>query len=332
MLHEHANLMNMKAQNELLQYFHNLGFELDFSLVNCKHPPFDYTVSINKETVWITVKKEIRPNSLVLMNYLFEHNEKTLLIAEYITPSAKEKLRNEKVNYIDSFGNAYLNLETLKIYIEKGNAKPIVKSTSEIVSVAGAKLIFEFLQNPEGINTKTYRELAEACNIALGSVSKIMKGLQNEGYIVQHKKAKLELIRREELLDRWVTIIIEKVLPTQKVGTYMFGKTKVSDWKDIQASVQWAGEPGAAILTNYLNPEKFSMFTDLSPKEIITEVGLLPDVNGNITIYKPFCKQKESSQKTVSPLLIYAQLVYDGNDRNLETAKMIFDEYIKPNL
>ena len=322
----------MQTQNELLPYFQNLGFELDISLVNCDIPPFDYTASINKETVWITVKKEIRPNSLVLMDYLFEHNEKTLLLAEYITPSAKEKLRGEKINYIDSFGNAYLNLETLKLYVEKGDAKPIVKSSNEIFTVAGAKLIFEFLQNPESINTKTYRELAETCNIALGSVSKIMKGLLNEGYIIQHKKAEVELIRRKELLDRWVTIIIEKVLPTQKIGTYMFGKTKVSDWKNIQTSVQWAGEPGAALLTNYLHPEKFSLFTDLTPKEMITEAGLLPDANGSITVYKPFWKQEENIPNTVPPLLMYAQLMYDGNDRNLETAKMIFDEYIKPNV
>jgi hypothetical protein len=129
-------------------------------------------------------------------------------------------------------------------------------------------------------NTKTYPELAESCNIALGSVSKIMKALLNEGYIIQHKKAKGELIRRKELLDRWVTTIIEKVLHTKKGGTYMFGKTKVSDWKNIQAPLQWAGEPGAAILTNYLNPEKFSLFTDLSPKQIMIEAGLLPDING----------------------------------------------------
>jgi hypothetical protein len=65
---------------------------------------------------------------------------------------------------------------------------------------------------------------------------------------------------------------------------------------------------------------------------MITEAGLLPDANGSITVYKPFWKQEENISNTVPPLLMYAQLMYDGNDRNLETAKMIFDEYIKPNL
>lgn len=321
-----------KHNDELLHYFQNLSFELDFNNLSPADNPFDYTASINKETVWITVKKEIRPNSLVLMDYLFKNNGRALLIAEYITPSAKEKLKSEKINYIDSFGNAYLELETLKVFVEKGDAKPIVKGNNEIFTLAGAKLIFELLQNPESINTKTYRELAETSNIALGSVSKIMKGLLNEGYIVQHQKTEAELIRKEELLERWITIINEKVLPTQKTGTFMFGKTKMSDWKNIQAPLQWAGESGAAMLTNYLNPEKFSLFTDLSPKEIITEAGLLPDANGSILVYKPFWKQDKNTQNTVPPLLIYAQLMHDGNDRNVETAKILFDEYIKPNL
>jgi hypothetical protein len=321
----------MQTQHELVPYFQNLGFELDFSILKTENTPFDYTASVNNETVWITVKKEIRPSTLVLMDYLFKNNERALLIAEYITPSAKEKLRNEKVNYIDSFGNAYLNLETLKLYIEKGDAKPIVKGNNEIFTLGGAKLIFEFLQNPESINTKTYRELAETCNIALGSVSKIMKGLLNEGFIIQHNKADVELIRKEELLDRWLTLVVEKVLPTQKTATFMFGKTSQAEWKNIQAPIQWAGEPGAALLTNYLNPEKFSLFTDLDKTELIKTAGILPDKFGNISIYKPFWKQ-DNNLKTVPPLLIYAQLMHDGNDRNLETAKIIYDEHIKPNL
>jgi len=57
---------------------------------------------------------------------------------------------------------------------------------------------------------------------------------------------------------------------------------------------------------------------------------LLPNPNGEVAIYKPFWKNQEN--RTVSPLLIYAQLMYSGNDRNIETAKLIYDEYIKPNL
>ncbi len=65
---------------------------------------------------------------------------------------------------------------------------------------------------------------------------------------------------------------------------------------------------------------------------------LIPDEKGNISAYKSFWKPQsinldhKYARKAAHPLLIYAELIYSGNDRNIETAKIIFDEYIKPNL
>lgn len=319
---------------DLENYFKNLDFNIKFKIENNNNnKEFDYCININNEKLLVEMKNEVRPRTLAFMDSLFSNpNSNMLLIADYITPSAKEKLKEHLINYIDSFGNAYLNLDNLKVYIEKGNAKPISKGTNEVFTTSGAKLLFELLKNPESINTKTYRELAQTCNISLGSVSKIMKGLQNEGYIIASNKTFVELIRKEVLLDKWITLINEKVLPTCKKGKYMFGRNGQNEWKNIHAAIQWAGEPGAALLTNYLNPEKFSLFTNLDKIELIQKAGLLPDNHGNITVYKPFWNEGDTQNKTVHPLLVYAQLMYEGNDRNIETAKIIYDEYIKSNL
>lgn len=37
-------------------------------------------------------------------------------------------------------------------------------------------------------------------------------------------------------------------------------------------------------------------------------------------------------QNVVDPLIIYAELIYSNNNRNIETAQILFNEYIKPNL
>ena len=56
------------------------------------------------------------------------------------------------------------------------------------------------------------------------------------------------------------------------------------------------------------------------------------------SVYSPFWKQGscndeyQDSDIAAHPLLIYAELLYSNSDRNLETAKIIFDEYIEPNL
>lgn len=317
----------MNGFKTIQDYFGKLDFELSISEENNPDNTFDFLISINEELLYVAIKKEVRPGSLHVLNETFEQKKNSLLVADYITPSAKEKLKERHINYIDSFGNAYLSLEKVKIYIEKSNAKPIVNESSEVFTPSGAKLLFELLQHPEHINT-TYRDLADVCAISLGSVSKIMKALVRDGYAVRVNKKQLQLVKREELLERWIPLINEKVLPTCKVGNFTFSKN--NNWKNIDLEVQWGGEPGAALLNQYLNPEKYSLFTNHYKNDIIKNGMLLPNPNGELAIYKPFWKNLEN--KTVAPLLIYAQLMYSGNDRNIETAKLIYDEYIKPNL
>lgn len=43
--------------------------------------------------------------------------------------------------------------------------------------------------------------------IALGSVSKFMNALTNEGFLIKVNTTETQLIRREELLQRWIPLI-----------------------------------------------------------------------------------------------------------------------------
>lgn len=310
-------------------YFSKLNFDLNITKESNTDKTFDFLISINGEPVYVEIKKEVRPGSLHILNEIFSKKNNVLLVAGYITPTAKERLKEQNINYIDSFGNAYLNLDKVKLYIEKGNAKPIINESSEVFTPTGAKLLFELLQHPEHINN-TYRDLAEECTISLGSVSKIMKALLRDGYAVSVNSKKLQLVKRKELLERWIPLINEKVLPTYKTGNFNFSRNNSANWKSIDLDGQWGGEPGAALLNQYLNPENFCLFTNHFKNDIIKNGKLLPDTNGEVTVYKPFWKDQIT--KTAPPLLIYAQLMHSGNDRNIETAKLIYDEYIQPNL
>ena len=333
MLREHKLKMNkMETFNALLDYFQELDLNLDIRKTNDYEHKFDCGIKVNGQNLNVVIKNEVRPDTLSLMDSIFDTENNVLLAAAYITPKAKTALKDKRVNYIDGFGNAYIDLENLKIYVEKGNAKPIVNTKNELFTFTGAKVLFELLQNPESINTNTYRNWADKCGIALGSVSKFMNALTNEGFLIKVNNTKKELIRREELLQRWIPLINEKVLPSYYVDTFQFGKTSQRDWKNIEDNMQWAGEPAAGILTNYLNPAEFSLFTNLVKPEIIKRAGLMPNKNGNISIYRPFWKIVEIDSKTVPPLLIYAQLMYQGNSRNIETAKLIYDEFLKAKL
>jgi len=324
-------------------FFENLEFQVDVQHKQSHNGKVDMVITLNNETVYTEIKKEVRPQHVHIYKALSENQRPLLVVADYITPKSKEVLKQEDINYIDSFGNTFLNLNNLKVFIEQGNAKPYTSKYSNIFTQSGGQILFHLLKNPELIN-ETQRYLAHISDVSLGSVSKFLKGLFDEGYSVKwNNQQKYQLVNKEALLEKWIVILNEKILPAHKIGNFTFSKNNKNNWKNklMHPNVLWSGEPAAALVTDYLNPEKFSIFTRLSKKEIIKDLKLLPDANGEISIYKPFWLESNTmesfanymnKQNAVHPLIIYAQLIYSGNSRNVETAQILFNEYIKPNL
>ncbi|SFB80858.1 hypothetical protein SAMN04487891_102455 [Flagellimonas taeanensis] len=326
-------------------YFKNfvegLDMDIEANFLSAPEPPGLPVYELNGEKVSVYFRNEIRQH-----NVPFILNEKqefpVLVAARYITPTAKDMLRAERINYMDSFGNAYFNLPGLRVYLERHNATPYVKPSSKVFTQAGGQLIYHFLQNPDLVN-ETQRYLAHISMISLGSVSKVMQGLSEHGYIFHEGENKrYQLLGYKELLDRWVPLVNEKILPSFLLGTYSFSGDLQSDWKNqfLRPQVFWSGEPAAALLTHDFFPQKFSMFTTFREKrDILQTLKLVPDPNGNVTLYAPFWMDTNNMEalfnrmnykNVVHPVLIYAELVYSGEPRNLEMAQNILNEYLEP--
>ncbi|WP_339655360.1 type IV toxin-antitoxin system AbiEi family antitoxin [uncultured Maribacter sp.] len=317
--------------------FKNLEFKVQIEKFIVQNAESDVTFKVNGETVFADLRNEVRPNHVPI--FLNRRDNPLLVAADYITPKSKETLKSKGVNYIDSYGNVYLNLKHLKIYIEKDNAKPIYNAYSDVFTRAGGQILFQLLQNPELINANQ-EHLADISCVSLGSVSKTIKGLQKEGFAVKwNKEKKYQLVKREELLEKWIALANEKILPSHKIGSYSSVAIEGFKMTHINSNSEscWGGEYGAKLITNYLSPEKYSLFTT-ERADLMRLFRIVPDEEGEISVYKTFWKPKSIAFQTnndnipTNPLLVYAELIYSGNERNLETAKIIFDEYIKPNL
>jgi len=180
------------------------------------------------------------------------------------------------------------------------------------------------LRRPEHVNL-SFRELASLTHLSLGSVGTIFQELTQMGFVSKAKKR--VLLEKETLLKRWL-IAYSEVLRPKLIMKRMrpLSSTFYKDWNTLHLSTissqtQWGGEPAGCILTKNLTPATYTIYTDTSWQNIGKTLGLIPDEEGRIEILSHF--STEASKSTVSPLLVYADLMISGDSRNREIAKII---------
>ncbi|GAG69268.1 unnamed protein product, partial [marine sediment metagenome] len=219
------------------------------------------------------------------------------------------------------------------VYFVKGN-KPLDifchAPLKRVFRPTGLKVIYAFLCNP-GLENKTYRNIAEVADVALGTVSWIIRDLKEMGYLLDMGKRGYKLIKKEDLLNRWVINYPEKLRPKLVLGHFRGpnGWWKQKTLNPIYA--QWGGEVAAAKLMKYLKPQVITIYTTLQQlNPLLIENRLKKDPEGDIEILNRFWIPLEMWQyeDMVHPILIYADLMATGNKRNIETARMIYEKYL----
>ena len=87
-------------------------------------------------------------------------------------------------------------------------------------------------------------------------------------------------------------------------------------------------------MTHYLKPEVTTIYTRRPNNDLILDLKLRQDKTGDIELRERFWDfQNIEPDPTVVPLLlVYADLMATGDPRNIETAKMIYDEYLQKQL
>jgi hypothetical protein len=139
------------------------------------------------------------------------------------------------------------------------------------------------------------------------------------------------LIQKENLLQRWVTAYPEQLRPKLTLGRFRgeYGWWQQKTLDPFKA--QWGGEVAAAKLTQYLQPQIITIYaTPQELDQLLIKNRLKRDQTGDVEILKRFWKPAEiwKYEDLVHPILIYADLLATGNERNIETAKMIYDQHI----
>lgn len=285
------------------------------------------------EPLVIEIKTRLaKPMLGAITHQLQQYHGHGLLVAEYVNPMMAQRLKEFDIFFIDTVGNVYLNLPPVLVYI-RGNKpeKPTgAMQKKRAFQPTGLKVLFAFLCNPELVNAP-YRDIANAANVALGTVGWVINNLKDLGHIAQLGKGCRAIRGRQKLLDRWVTTYPELLRPKLVIGRYT--APEKNWWK--QAAINnlqayWGGEVAAAKLTKYLKPQQITIYVRDQAARLQLEYGMRKDPTGEIELLDAFWnRQCDFNDNDVTPaLLTYADLLATGDQRNIETATIIFEKYL----
>lgn len=128
----------------------------------------------------------------------------SLLVAESISPGAKELLRSERVGYYDSGGSLYLPAPGAYLYIDKPPPKALAKSVRALFSGRRAQVLHALLVHHQDWFGVT--ELAQQAMVSPATASQVVTELERFDWLVvrgQGPKKERHLREPAALLDAW---------------------------------------------------------------------------------------------------------------------------------
>jgi hypothetical protein len=354
MIHEHFKKLNMKRGEILekaIQQFAALtgtgmkilqNNELNDTGNIKEDAKIELTMGQQKTQFLVEIKNELRENTMHhLLNQFQKNQGEWLLVCQYIPKPIKESLKTNGINYLETAGNCFIRKDGLFFYInDRQVTEQRQPKEGKLWKQAGLKFLFGILINPELLN-KTYRQIAGEAKVALGNIGPFIEELKLESFVkegIRNGQPFLFIDNKEQLQNKWIGLFNAVLRPKLKQGRFRFlNNNDLNNWKKAATAIPkkfyWGGEPAGALLTGFLQPEIFTVYTKEPKTEIMKHLRLVPDKNGNVEILDIFWNTPapdilDVKTNHVPAFLAYAELMTSPDSRNRETAERIKQKYL----
>jgi hypothetical protein len=289
----------------------------------------------------VEAKRAVAPATLGAVVTQLRHDADTakrplLLVTYHVTPPMAENLRTLEQQFVDAAGNAYLEGPGVLVYVTGRKAKDlqVEPRPGRAFTTAGLKVLFALICDPE-LAGAPYRTIAAAAGVALGVLPPVLGDLRRLRYLLVGDK-KRRLLTTKRLLDDWALAYARTLRPKTLAATYVAAKFETwPAWKLDPQKARWGGEPAAKLLVGYLRPGVLTIYAQKLPPRLAVEQRLV--AAGNLTqerlleVRKPFwgeALKMEGHLRTAPPALVYADLLATGDARCIETAQMVYDQFL----
>lgn len=276
----------------------------------------------------VEVKRTLRPATLgVVLAQLQRLPAPALLVADHVTPPLAERLRAERVQFIDAAGNAWLDQPPLLVWVKGQQPADRPKAgdlRGRAFQATGLQVLFALLCKP-GLVDRPYREIAALAGVAHGTVGWVMPELPRLGFLGT-LNGKRRLLNGAKLLQQWVEAYARTLRPKLLLERW---HADALDWTNeldpLPYGLLLGGEPAARRLTRQLRPGTATFYGAKANRQLLIDERMRPDPDGNVEVLRQFWAFAGETRGQVPDLLVYADLLAIGDARCIETAREMHD-------
>ncbi|MBB2893739.1 type IV toxin-antitoxin system AbiEi family antitoxin [Flexivirga oryzae] len=251
----------------------------------------------------------------------------TVVGLPYVGRATGQRLREQRVQYLDAGGNAWITQPGFYVRVEGRPNQARAWATSQAsFRPSGMKVIFALLVNP-ALVAHTIADIADAATVSTGAVSETLAALRRNNHVISEPGGRYIRDPRD-LTQRWLAAYPTALLPHLKQRP--FGGPDPQWWlkNGPPAGSYLGGEVALEALGLGLHSIETLIYAD-SVKEIVREAHLNLRESANTIVRELFWNPATAvpDAPLVPPLLIYADAVASGDPRQEEAARLLWDTH-----
>ena len=268
-----------------------------------------------------------------------------LLITRYASPPAIDALVAAGLEFADAEGNAYLSSPAAHVFT-RGHKVRASRGGSSLVTLTPAKLKVLFvLLRDKRLRQVAYRDIAAAAGVSLGAVSNAVRSLCEVGHLRKGRRD-IRLVDFDAALKAWEVGYADRLRPSLHPRRFTMRqrgaqslevlrrRLEANEHDRAEPPVVLSGELGAAVLTGHLRAGAATLHSTSSGRAFMARFRLAPDEDGEILLLDEVSASDAWSEDAkggvADPLLVRAELLAGGGERQRQTAQRLLQEFILP--